>query len=792
MGLRTGDAGGGSTVELREVAVDRYKNLAQLRVEWSPRMVLYGANGTGKSNVLEAVALACGSRATMWQLSTSAVTPEPGAISLLVKATPQVLPLAPDLLPPAEMLAGRGSVDGSSPAGRLLAERRFWEVLGVERGGSWPQALWSGALDARVAGLVEQAAHEPLIRYRLEDVAGLRQAAGEDRGARIRGGAVDAVLGIDFVREFSRVLALEGSPPGWLVDMADDLPDVFAPLRAWLAQPETSRSPHAEVLALPPTDRVPVQMVWMATERSSSEAWFDLFQAVHAAAKRSFGVFDYLSDVPVWSDAGTSDGEVYREDIEARAAWWLNCQATEAARELLGGTFPELKVYVEDDVPADIYLEGEAVRLGRTHLREPGFLEQLSSGERVWMDAALAHGAAEVERLGVLNAWRSTAMGRLSQDEWLEAAVGAQQAFGHDDMVPWDAHAIDLLLGQLDRRLMGTADYLQDPLGFGNTAVVEETSPDTALFVRAAAALDPGVREIRESPKRLTAFDEPERHLHPAAQRRVARSLNGVRPDEVVVATHSHLFLGQPGWTHLHLSKTAEGTVAAEFDVAGLDRTDAITQEMGLTRGELLAFVRYVLVVEGIVDRLVLETLYGDLLGEAGVLLLPLHGINEVNSLAELTIIGELLDVGVGVLADHTRAKHLAGERLPQDATKEEQALWDLRRLLHRRGREIDLFGLKRIDVIAYIDETTFTERFPGFPGWEKIERRSRTGGTSFKKAIEDAIGQPVRFRLVKELVETMAAEGRPAPGDLPSEVQRIVSRADQVHLADDGGHSGS
>lgn len=774
----------GVDAELVEVAVGSYKNLREVRVPWGPRMVLYGVNGSGKTNLLEAVALACGSRATMWQLAKRAIQPAGGSISLLVRASPRLLPIPPDRLP-LEDHTSPDDLDPLSEAGRVAADCGFWGLLGIERGESWSQAMWSGAMDHRLAEVLSQAGQRPLIRHTLESVTGLDGAASQDRGVSVR---QDEVIDEDdkqFSRRLSRVLAMEGPPPEWLADQADDLPDAFAPLRSWLAMPETSRSTYPDLVSLPATDRPPVQMVWMASERTSDEAWFDLASEVWQAAVKSRRLFEHLADLPVWSKPWVAEGkELYQEDLDVRAGAWLTERAASAASDVLAGTLPDFGIYTEGSWGGDLAIYSSDV--ADIHLADAGCLERLSSGERAAVDAALAHAAAEVERQGALSLWRGTVLDRMSGHDLLEAGVEAErqhvEATHMSDLSSHDGRALDAVIERLDRRLIGIDDYLEDP--YRVKEAIEQTDdprvPGVLRYMSARAVFSPAVREVREAPVRLTAYDEPERHLHPAAQRTMAASLDGVRSDHVVVATHSHLFLGRPGWAHVHLAKTPEGVVLDEFDTTDLDQAATITAEMGLTRGELLSFVRYVLIVEGPVDRLVLDTLYGDLLSEAGVLMLPLHGIDEINSLAELTIVGELLDVGVGILADHARGHHLDADHLPGDATKEERALIDLKRQMARRGRQIDLFGLKRVDVIAYLDEATVADRLPGFPGWTEIERRSR-GGTSFKDAFREATGRPATHKLVRQLAEAMVGEGRPAPGDLPHVVQRIVSQVGRI-----------
>ena len=136
-----------------------------------------------------------------------------------------------------------------------------------------------------------------------------------------------------------------------------------------------------------------------------------------------------------------------------------------------------------------------------------------------------------------------------------------------------------------------------------------------------------------------------------------------------------------------------------------------------MTGGELLTRFRYILFVEGRADEAVLRGLYGPLFDDVGILILPISGIDEVKSLAELKIVGQLMDVGCGLLADHARRaqidKQAKGRR-----TKEEQAFMELRRLLRPRGRKMDFFGLEQEDIIAYLGEDELASATPTFKTW--------------------------------------------------------------------------
>lgn len=93
----------------------------------------------------------------------------------------------------------------------------------------------------------------------------------------------------------------------------------------------------------------------------------------------------------------------------------------------------------------------------------------------------------------------------------------------------------------------------------------------------------------------VRVFDEPEAHLHPAAQRQIATALERLRlrGDHVVITSHGPHFLGVPGWRLVHAQTTAEGSTLSVLSPEDLDARKALAGQMGLTRGELLAHIAY-------------------------------------------------------------------------------------------------------------------------------------------------------------------------------------------------------
>lgn len=203
----------------------------------------------------------------------------------------------------------------------------------------------------------------------------------------------------------------------------------------------------------------------------------------------------------------------------------------------------------------------------------------------------------------------------------------------------------------------------------------------------------------------------------------------------------------------------------------------AVMRNLGWGHGELLAWDRYVLFVEGLHDELVLSKLFGDQLSQAGVRVLPLSGIDEAKSLTELRLIQVVLDVQCGLLADHTRIENVRTDRV--NATKEERALRDLRRELQARGRKLDFFGLAEPDILCCLPEAQVREELPDFPGWKRVkEEWSRQRGVPVKDVVQRLAGERLHMRRLGAILDRMTAQGVSPRGDLPAVANEILYAA--------------
>ncbi len=306
-------------------------------------------------------------------------------------------------------------------------------------------------------------------------------------------------------------------------------------------------------------------------------------------------------------------------------------------------------------------------------------------------------------------------------------------------------------------------------------------------------SLIPGLRALSEPLRTVRVFDEPESHLHPGAQRRANQALlrwsRGV--DDVVIATHSHYFLGHPDWTYVHVGRTSEGSVVEPLPSADLTAGGSVAAEMGWTRGELLSGRQLVLLVEGEHDRVVLEGLFHQQLRAAGVGILALHGTDNAMALVDAEFWVNVTDVPMALLFDNVRIAHLdQGNRIA--LTNEEKKLVAIMQAVRRSGRRLIPFGLTRPDITAYLPEELLRSQRSDFPQWQVVIRDwnlfvrnwRQAGEPSFKRFVKD------RFHVdlsptwqVRRLVDMMRREQVEPHPELRERMSEILALADQQGL---------
>jgi len=138
----------------------------------------------------------------------------------------------------------------------------------------------------------------------------------------------------------------------------------------------------------------------------------------------------------------------------------------------------------------------------------------------------------------------------------------------------------------------------------------------------------------------ILLIDEPEANLHPDGVDSICRWLEGqaVTFGSVFVATHSlKIFdVDFPSTSRFFLTAPAIGNRAiTQIDVDSSFLGDWAT-EMGFSPGEMFLATKRWLVVEGEVDKIVLETFYPDLLRRQGVRIVPSRGSRNMDHMMEI------------------------------------------------------------------------------------------------------------------------------------------------------------
>lgn len=260
---------------------------------------------------------------------------------------------------------------------------------------------------------------------------------------------------------------------------------------------------------------------------------------------------------------------------------------------------------------------------------------------------------------------------------------------------------------------------------------------------------------------RILLIDEPEQHLHPAAQHEIAVWClqQAQQHHAVLVATHSPAFFALPPQqvTACQVVRRNATTIVRPLpSVHGVDAVNRARElgfELGLGRDALAQLTRAVVVVEGEWDRRILHAFFGDQLAEQRVLVVPLQGSDELHSLADAAVI-PALGLPVIALLDDIRAADAAElDRRSPPLSKAERGLRDLRDAL---GESLRFVRYPHPDIICALPEEGVRSAFPNarFPGWDVLLDQWReaqaSGATAdpFKKWALNMMGLRGKQRL--------------------------------------------
>ena len=155
---------------------------------------------------------------------------------------------------------------------------------------------------------------------------------------------------------------------------------------------------------------------------------------------------------------------------------------------------------------------------------------------------------------------------------------------------------------------------------------------------------------------KLLLIDEPELGLHETAVRHLCKGLQRISEEKdinVVLASHSAQFIKDENIRKLHVSRGGDGVIEThEWNSSKVNE-----RGLGLERSELLLLTKRFLVVEGVHDKEVLNTLIGDQLRELDTHIFSMSGTGNIVTFADSELLYDLTDAAIVVVVDNAKLK---------------------------------------------------------------------------------------------------------------------------------------
>lgn len=332
----------------------------------------------------------------------------------------------------------------------------------------------------------------------------------------------------------------------------------------------------------------------------------------------------------------------------------------------------------------------------------------------------------------------------------------------------WVAAAVRLAC----RRLETAEQLVMDQAGAPVTD--QDEKRETIRDARRKALTQTAVRLKPVNAPGFYIADEPEAHLHPAAVRSVHTWLTQLAGSAatVLVATHNPAMLDGPSAaiSRVLVQQTSEGTKLRLMTGALADELTDVSDDLGLTKGELLLLTRLAMFVEGPHDRIILDEWFGEELRSAGIHVYPVHGVDNLVGLAESEIM-TALGIRIATLSDNTSAPRAKSNRA-RVRTRGESAVARLLAEAARTGVQVHPVGLTQPDILYYLDKTVCQQAAPAFPGWpEAATERAREGGRDpWKKWVESRYGLSLSRDSVRELARQCGRQDK-----IPAEAREVI-----------------
>lgn len=724
--------------EVCGVYIGTYKNLRDIWLPWSSRMVLIGPNGVGKTNILDCCALLMGTELTADLVERRVPKDLEYDISVVLRG-----------VRPSADLAWLRDI-GAFP------DETFSESLSrIAAGFGASKELLSGLSDAVAEGL---------IRYRLQASHGEKLwsttlvTSGRERKIR---------------------------PLGPLADV----PTAFAPLLpGWVdgcvGSGKGGTEQFVDALVLAPDDDVPVDLQWLPFQRSGSEIVAGFNKAI-LESSWALGVrFEHDDPIDSEGPASTLMGALGRlgdarghDDVikqivaiaEAGARDELRRTAPAVADVRLvpqhlqlaslysytgdedGYPLAAVEIQFDSELP---YRRFDAALLGSSDSVEAA--EVMSAGERRWFDEAMLSAEVTLTRRDVLARvvanviWDALNEPGEEAGSWMRAAIAEGVLYDNRDDLELmrliaeesrdPADILVFLRTYMEARSalkdLSIASHpepatprLEDWLGLLD--IPERSGMDSARRARIRVALEEiwsTLGSLKKPRARVRVFDEPEAHLHSGAVGSVADALTSMgQSADVLVASHHPRFIYQPEWTPFRVQRDQSNgqTELCRYNPSVPQQRRTVAASLGLTAGEALAGARAMLLVEGKHDERVLrESVFAKPLNDAGVVVLPMRGVNELGTDREASALAlEFVlmfapDV-IGIMFDNDPGSET-------DQTPEQRKVSRFVDAARSQGREILRVGLERPDIVAYLNPSAVARDFT----WESALQEFADSGS--------------------------------------------------------------
>ena len=337
----------------------------------------------------------------------------------------------------------------------------------------------------------------------------------------------------------------------------------------------------------------------------------------------------------------------------------------------------------------------------------------------------------------------------------------------------WSAAAIRLAVRRLGK---GQQVVIDENGGVVNDEDERRRLVSVALRTPLAQTL------VRLEPSEAPAVyivDEPEAHLHPAALQSVSAWLGELSRTAamVVVATHSTALLDCPTEiiNRVHVQRSELGTKLQLMTGNLADELARVSDEFGLTKGELLLLTRLALFVEGQHDELILHEWFGEALRSAGIRVFPVRGVDNLHGLATSEVISAL-GIQIATLSDDTSVASAIAQ-IPR--TRGERAVAKLLAEAQRAEVSVHAVGLYKPDILFYLDETICQQYAAGFLGWHTaIDEWANAGRRGpWKRWIKTKYGLPLTPAGIRDLARECHSEGK-IPAEIARKIHELIAYA--------------